>query len=147
MSESVIETLVGAAVLAAAGLFLVYAADTAQIRAGGGYEITAKFRKADGLDVGADVRVAGVKVGSVTEMAIDPATYYAAVHMAIDESIRLPEDSLAKITTAGLLGDAYVAIEPGASDEMLPPGGEIAYTQGAVLVGDLIGRMIQGGGQ
>ena len=147
MSESAAETLIGAVVLAAAGAFLVYAASTADVRVTGGYELVAKFRKADGIDVGADVRIAGVKVGSVAQMGLDPKVYYAAVTMVIDEEVRLPEDSLAKITSASLLGDSYIAIEPGSSDVILEPGDEITYTQGSVNVGDLIGKFIQGGAQ
>ena len=145
MASNVAETLIGAVVLAAAGGFLVYASNTADIGVrGGGYPLVAKFRKAEGINVGSDVRVAGVKVGSVTEMALDPRTYYAEVTFVVEPDVKVPEDSLAKITSASILGDPYVAIEPGGADLMLEPGEEISYTQSSVNVGDLIGKFIGG---
>jgi phospholipid/cholesterol/gamma-HCH transport system substrate-binding protein len=146
MAGNAAETLIGAAVLAIAGVFLVYAGNTANVNArGNGYELVAKFRKAEGIDVGGDVRIAGVKVGSVSDMELDTKTYFAAVTFVIDEPIKIPEDSTAKITSASLLGDSYIAIEPGASDLMLEPGGELTFTQSSVSVGDLIGKFIHGG--
>lgn len=146
MSNSVTETLVGAAVLVIGGVFLVYAANTADVSAtGDGYSVFAKFRKAEGLNTGADVRIAGVKVGSVNDMELDTETYFASVEISLREEVRLPEDSSAKITSASLLGDNFVAIEPGGSEFMLEEGGEIPYTQGSVSLGDLIGKVIQGG--
>ena len=145
MSNSATETLVGAAVLVIGGVFLVYAANTADVSAAGGYSVIAKFRKAEGLSPGADVRIAGVKVGSVNDMELDPQTYFASVELSLRDDLRLPEDSSAKITSASLLGENFVAIEPGGSEFMLEAGGEIPYTQGSVSFGDLIGKVIQGG--
>ncbi len=146
MSNSVTETLVGAAVLVIGGAFLVYAANTADVSAtGGGYPVYAKFRKAEGLSTGADVRIAGVKVGSVNDMTLDTQTYFATVEISLRDEVRLPEDSSAKITSASLLGDNFVAIEPGGSEFMLQAGDEIPYTLGSVSLGDLIGKVIQGG--
>lgn len=145
MAGNAAETLIGALVLAAAGGFLVYAANTADVRVGaGGYPLVAKFRKAEGINVGSDVRIAGVKVGSVREMGLDPQTYFASVTIGVDGGVKVPEDSSAKITSASLLGDPYVSLEPGASDLMLEPGDEIIYTQSSVNVGDLIGKFIHG---
>ena len=145
MANSATETLIGAAVLAIAGVFLVYAANTADVSTAGGYPVIAKFRKADGVAPGADVRIAGVKIGSVSGMELDPETYFATVTLSVRETIRLPEDSSAKITSSSLLGDNYVAIDPGASEFMLEAGDEITYTQGSVSFGDLVGKVIQGG--
>lgn len=145
MASNAAETLIGAAVLAAAGGFLVYAANTADLRAGGGgYEVIAKFRKAEGISVGGDVRIAGVKVGNVTAMSLDPKTYYAQVTLSVATEVQVPDDSLAKITSSSLLGDSYIAIDPGASADMLEPGAEITYTQSSVSVGDMIGKFIHG---
>jgi len=146
MAGNAAETLIGAAVLAVAGGFLIYAANTANVSAGGdGYELVAKFRKAEGVDVGGDVRIAGVKVGSVSGMSLDTKTYFATVTFVIESEVKIPEDSLAKITSASLLGDSYVVIDPGASDLMLEPGEELTFTQSSVSVGDLIGKFIHGG--
>ena len=146
MASNAAETLIGAIVLAVAGGFLVYAANTADVGVGGsGYELVAKFRKAEGIDVGGDVRIAGVKVGSVSSMTLDPATYFAKVTFVIDRDVKIPNESAAKITSASLLGDSYIAIDPGGVDLMLEPGDEILNTQSSVSVGDLIGKFIQGG--
>lgn len=146
MASNAAETLIGAIVLAVAGGFLVYAANTADVGVGGsGYELVAKFRKAEGIDVGGDVRIAGVKVGSVSSMTLDPATYFAKVTFVIDRDVKIPNESAAKITSASLLGDSYIAIDPGGADLMLEPGDEILNTQSSVSVGDLIGKFIQGG--
>ena len=148
MASHAAESLIGAAVLAAAGGFLVYAASTADISGGGGgYELVAKFRKAEGIDVGGDVRIAGVKVGSVSNMSLDTKTYFASVTFTVDHDVKIPEDSLAKITAASLLGDSYIAIDAGASDLMLEPGGEVTFTQGSLSLTDLIVKFGGGSGE
>ena len=148
MASHAAETLIGAAVLIAAGGFLVYAANTADISGrGNGYELVAKFRKAEGIDVGGDVRIAGVKVGSVSSMKLDTTTYFAAVTFTVDDAVKIPDDSLAKITAASLLGDSYIAIDPGASDLMLEPGGEVTFTQGSLSLTDLIVKFGGGTGE
>lgn len=144
MAGNAAETLIGTLVLAAAAGFMVYAAGTADVSVRGGYPVVASFRKAEGITIGSDVRIAGVKVGSVAGMGLDPNTYHASVTMAIEPDVRIPEDSLAKIASAAVLGDSFVAIEPGASDLMLESGDEILHTQSSVNVGDLIGKFIGG---
>ena len=147
MASNAAETLIGAAVLAVAGGFLVYAAQTVD---GGGigagyYEVNAKFRKASGVAVGADVRVSGVKVGSVASLELDPKTYRAIAALSIREDVQIPDDSSVKITADGLLGGSYIAIDPGASEFFAEPGGELEYTQGSVDILDLIGKAVTGG--
>lgn len=145
MAGNAAETLIGAVVLAVAGGFLVYAANTADVNVrGSGYPLYANFRKAEGINPGSDVRIAGVKVGSVSDMGLNEKTYFAKVTFLIDKKVKVPDDSLAKITSAGLLGDPYVAIDPGGSETMLEPGAEVVYTQSSVSVGDLIGKFIHG---
>jgi phospholipid/cholesterol/gamma-HCH transport system substrate-binding protein len=145
MASNAAETLIGAVVLTAAVGFLVYAANTADVGAGGqGYELVAKFRKAEGIDVGGDVRIAGVKVGSISSMELDRKTYFATVTFIIDDDVKVPDDSLAKITSASLLGDSYIAIDPGGSDLMLEPGEELGFTQSSISIGDLIAKFIHG---
>lgn len=146
MSDNVTETLIGAVILVVAGGFLVFAANTADVSTAGGYGVIAKFRKAEGLNVGGDVRIAGVKVGTISDMELDRETYFAALTLRIRDDVRIPDDSGAKITASSLLGDSYVAIDPGASEFMMEAGGEIPFTQGSVSIGDLIGKFIQGAG-
>ena len=145
MASNAAETLIGAVVLAAAGGFLVYAAGAADVGGGGnGYEVVAKFRKADGLSVGGDVRMAGVKIGTVISLTLDAETYFAVATLSVEDAIRLPEDSSAQIASEGLLGGAYVALEPGGADYMLRPGDEIVITQGSVNLLDLFAKAITG---
>ncbi len=146
-SGNVAETLVGALVLATAIGFVVYTAQGTDVAVGGGeYELTANFRKADGLTIGGDVRISGVKVGSVTSLSLDTKTYNAKVDFAIADGIELPVDSSARIASEGLLGGAYVSIEPGADDKMLQNGEKLTYTQGSIDILDLVGKAISGGG-
>jgi phospholipid/cholesterol/gamma-HCH transport system substrate-binding protein len=146
---AVLETVLGFVVLVAAGAFLVYAQGQRTEGPGrDGYELTARFNTVGDLARGAEVRVAGVPVGSVRAVELDPDTYFARADMVIRAGVNIPEDSTAKISTAGLLGGSYVEIEPGGAMEMLEPGGEITYTQGAVDMFDLIGQAVmnRGGG-
>lgn len=146
MQGNVVETLIGAVVLAVAAVFLVFAYSTAGVHGGvQGYELIAKFARVDGLSVGSDVRVSGIKVGTVTDQALDPQTYYAIVKLTVDKTVKLPDDSSARILSAGLLGASYLSLDPGGSDKMLQNGGEIRHTQGAVNIMDLIGQAVFGG--
>jgi phospholipid/cholesterol/gamma-HCH transport system substrate-binding protein len=143
MQRSVIETVIGALVLLVAGLFLYFTYTSGYQRVDG-YEVTAKFNRVDGLALGTDVRLSGIKVGSVTAAKLDPDTYLAIVDMRIDKTIKLPIDTTAKITSDSLLGSNYVALEPGADDKMIADGGQIVATQDPINIGDLIGRYIFG---
>ncbi|MDF2234473.1 outer membrane lipid asymmetry maintenance protein MlaD [Albimonas sp. CAU 1670] len=148
MASSAAETLIGAAVIAAAAGFLFYGAQTADLGPQGAdrYALKAAFRKVEGVSVGSDVKVAGVKVGSVASLALDPKTYQAVAMLTIDSAVKLPDDSDASIQSEGLLGGNYVAITPGGSDLMLAPGEEIMFTQGSVNLMDLVGRAISSAG-
>jgi phospholipid/cholesterol/gamma-HCH transport system substrate-binding protein len=141
-SGNVIETVMGAVVIAVAALFLFLAYTTSRIGAVSGYPLTAQFSSVGGLKVGGDVSLAGVKIGTVTGETLDPKTFLATVHMSIERRYRLPEDTVAKIASSGLLGDNYVQLVPGGSDKTIPPGGQIRYTQAAVNLEDLIGQMM-----
>lgn len=139
--EQALETVVGAAVVAAALGFLIFAFTSArQAAASSGYPVVAKFERVDGVNVGSDVRLSGVKVGAVSDIALDPQTYQAKVRLTIEPSVKLPSDSVAKISTDGLLGGAYVSLEPGSETEMLKSGGEFEYTRGSV---DLLTLLMQ----
>jgi phospholipid/cholesterol/gamma-HCH transport system substrate-binding protein len=142
MSGNVIETVMGGVVLVVAALFLVFAYNTSQIREVEGYTVSARFDRIDGIGSGGDVRIAGVKVGSVTSESLDPKTYLATVHMSIDPSYKLPDDTVAEIVSSGLLGDKYMELVPGGSDKMIPPGGRIKYTQSPVSLENLLGQLM-----
>ncbi len=137
--EQAAETILGAIVALVAVGFLAFAVTRAGAAdASGGYELWARFQRVDGINVGADVRMSGVKVGAVSKVGIDPQTYYAKVTMSVDPIVKLPDDSSARISSDGLLGGAYVSLEPGGSEGMLPKGGEILNTQGSVDILSLL---------
>ena len=125
------ETILGAVVATIAVSFFVFAAAQAGQTGGSNYELTARFDRVDGVGVGSDVRVSGVKVGVVRTIGLDPETYRARLTLAIDTGVVVLEDSNARIATDGLLGGGYVSIEPGGLDP-LAAGGEILNTQGSV---------------
>ena len=138
------EVLAGAAVLVVAALFLIYAVTNSgrSVSTGPGLSLHARFDRVDGLAPGADVRIAGVRVGAVTEQRIDPKTYLAVLTLRVDGNLSLPEDTSAEITSESLLGGKYVALVPGGADRMLRDGGEISITQSAVSLESLLGRFI-----
>jgi phospholipid/cholesterol/gamma-HCH transport system substrate-binding protein len=146
MQNNTVETFIGAIVVAVAAAFLYFAYSSTNAATLSGYEVDAKFQRVDGLSVGTDVRVSGIKVGSVRELTLDPKTYQATVHLDIRSDVKLPVDSSIMVTQAGLLGNSYLSISPGGDDAMIPPGGSITNTQGAVDLMGLIGRFIGGSG-
>jgi phospholipid/cholesterol/gamma-HCH transport system substrate-binding protein len=141
MANSAVETAIGAVVLAAAVGFLIYAGQTRGVEIGGGsYPLTASFRTAEGVSVGTDVRLAGINVGSVTGLDLDPETYQARMTFTVRGGLEIPEDTDIKIASESLLGGSYVELTPGASEFMLQPGDEILNTQGSVSLLDLLLR-------
>src|ERR1700759_1383509 len=146
MQRNAIEPILGALVLVAAVAFLVFAYNKAGQRSFSGYPLTARFSSIDGLETGSDVRIGGVKIGQVTDIAIDPATYLAMVKLTVAPEIKVPTDSVASITTEGLLGGKYLGLEPGVADNMLKPGGLITPTEASVSLEGLIGKLLYSGG-
>ena len=145
MSRNLIETILGAIVLAVAIGFGAWAYGRSNVgTAAGGYELVAKFDRADGLDVGSDVRISGIRVGQVTAMTLDPQTYRADVRFSVRQGIELPADSSAAIASASLLGGKFLSVVPGGDERILKDGGEITLTQSSVNLEDLIGKFIYG---
>ena len=142
MRKNLIETVMGAVVLAVAGFFIFFAYSKAEIGTVEGYEINAKFDRIDGVRAGSDVRMSGIKIGTVTSSLLDPKTYFAVVRMNIRSDVKVPDDTAISVSSDGLLGDKFLALSPGGSDEILPPGGEILTTQGSVDLMGLVGQMI-----
>jgi phospholipid/cholesterol/gamma-HCH transport system substrate-binding protein len=142
MGRNLIETVMGAVVLVIAGLFVSFAYRTAQVEAIRGYEIKAAFHKIGGLQKGNDVRVSGIKVGTVTDHRLDPETFNAVVTMSIENGIRLPADTAASISSEGMLGAKYVRLEPGTAKESLKPGVTIAKTKEYRSLEDQVGEII-----
>lgn len=147
MSEQTSEVIIGAGVLAAAVGFTVYALQFGGFggASGNSYDLTASFRSIEGVSVGTDVRLAGVKVGTVTQMDLNPQTFRADATFAIDGSLALPEDTAAVISSEGLLGGTFVELLPGGSPFDLEPGSEIEDTQSSVSLVQLLLKFVSGG--
>ena len=146
MRRSAAELLAGAAVLLAAVGFLAYAVTATGRSVGGeGITLTARFERIDGITPGTDVRLGGVRVGSVVAQRIDPETFLAVVTMRVDGTLRLPDDSSAEITTDGLFGGRFVALVPGGAEGRLTDGDTIRITQSAISLEALIGRFMFSG--
>jgi phospholipid/cholesterol/gamma-HCH transport system substrate-binding protein len=140
MKGNLFEALIGAVVLAVAVFFLVFAFSSTDVGAVDGYEVTATFDRVDGVNAGADVRMSGIKIGTVTKLELDLQTFLAKATLNIDRTVELPDDSSAEITTEGLLGGKYMAIVPGGAEDVILPGGRIQFTQSSLSLEGLIGR-------
>ena len=142
MGRNAIETVMGAAVLLVAGLFVYFAYNTAQIKAVSGYEISAHFFKVGGLSKGSDVRISGIKVGTVLGASLDPKSFDAVITMSISPEVKLPADTTATIASSGMLGDKYVMLLPGADPTHIEAGGRIAETKDFRSLEDQVGEII-----
>lgn len=145
MAENRAEVVAGFAVVALALGFLAYAS-AGRIGTGGDtYPLTASFRSANGIAVGTDVRLAGVKVGSITDMALNPTTYFADVTVTLDKSVQLPTDTAILISSEGLLGGNFIELIPGGAEDYLAPGDQIEDTQSSVSLINLLMKFVSGG--
>jgi phospholipid/cholesterol/gamma-HCH transport system substrate-binding protein len=142
MSRNIVETLMGAFVLAVAIAFVAFAYSRTTVATVAGYEVVAKFSRLDGLSRGADVRISGIKVGSVVDLMLEPSSFRAVARMSIAPEYQLPADSSVAIVSDGLLGGKYASIEPGGADETIKPGGEILYTQDSIVLEQLLGKFV-----
>jgi len=143
MKRSVVETALGAIVLLVAGFFLAFSYKIANVGAGSdGYEVVAHFSGIGGLQAGDDVQISGVKIGSVSNVELDEETYLARVHIMVGGAVKLPVDTAALISSESLLGGRFLALEPGAEDDLIEPGGLIEYTQAPQNLEQLLGQFI-----
>jgi len=141
MKNAAVETLIGAAVIVIAAAFFLFAYQSSgKSNASGGYRLLAEFDNASGINVGTDVRMAGVKVGTVVGQTLNHQNFQAAITMLIDPAVQLTDDVTAKVTAEGLLGSNFISLEQGGSETKLADGGMIQYTQGAVDIWSLISQ-------
>ncbi|MGI9369913.1 MAG: outer membrane lipid asymmetry maintenance protein MlaD [Ruegeria sp.] len=146
-SHNMTEVLVGGAVLAFAVAFGVYASQSTGLsRDTSGYQLGASFRSLEGVGVGTDVRLAGVKIGTVTGVDLNPETYRADTTFSVADGVLIPDDSAVVISSEGLLGGNFVELMPGGSPFYFEPGDEIADTQGAVSLISLLVKFVAGDG-
>jgi phospholipid/cholesterol/gamma-HCH transport system substrate-binding protein len=145
MKNNPLETAIGALVVIAAVGFLYYASNIVGISGPSDtYEVKASFRSAEGIALGTEVRMAGVKIGTVTAMALSPITFRAELNVAIKKSIEIPDDSAIAVTSEGLLGGNFIEIIPGASEFPVENGGEIEDTQGSISFITLLMKFVSG---
>ncbi len=142
MGRNSVEAVLGAVVLIVAVVFLSVAFNVAQVKAVKGYEVTATFLKIGGLSSGSDVRINGIKVGTVTDRRLDPKTFDAVVTMSIAEGIKLPDDTVATIGSEGILGGKFIRLKPGTSKSHLPAGGRVAKSEDFKSLEDQVGEII-----
>jgi phospholipid/cholesterol/gamma-HCH transport system substrate-binding protein len=142
MKSNTFEAIVGAFVIIISVVFLFFGFSTMKIQNSDSYNISALFNRIDGIKIGSDIRMSGIKIGTVVSQELDNSSFEAKVLMSIDSKILIPDDSSAKITSDGLLGGNYISIEPGGSDIYLLNNEEIFFTQGSVDLIGLVGEAL-----
>jgi len=145
MERNTLETVLGAVVLlvAVGFLYLIYSETDVGTNTSG-YQLELRFDSGGSTIVGTDVRIAGVKVGSVIDQHLDAAAYQAVVTIEVDSDVQLPKDTSAVVTSDGLLGDNYILLNIGGDTEMLKPNDRIRKVQGAINLADLINKFVVG---
>ena len=142
MKSNTFEAIIGALVITLSIVFLYFGFSSIKLNKSDNYNISALFNRIDGIKIGSDIRMSGIKIGSVSKQELDNKSFEAKVSMSIDSKILIPDDSSAKITSDGLLGSNYISIEPGGSDIFLSNGEEIFFTQGSVDLIGLVGEAL-----
>lgn len=142
MGRNLIETIMGAVVLAVAGFFLAFAYNHADLKQVAGYGLSAQFASIGGLEDGSDVRINGIKVGTVASHQLDPVTFNAVLHLTIMPEIRLPTDTVATIASDGLLGGKFLKLEPGRATGRIEDGGTITKTRDFKSIEEMVGELI-----
>ncbi len=143
MKREDFEIIVGVITLVIGAIFLTFAFTGSGFAERKGYPVVAVFNQADGLGIGAEVRLAGIPVGEVSAMEFNSETNQAVVTMTIDETVKLPLDSAVLIGSDGLMGDKFIKIEPGGDIEMVKPGGRIEFTQDSVIFEELLEKIVK----
>jgi len=142
MNKRPVETIMGIVVIAVAVFFAYFAYNVSDLQVVKGYNVTARFLKVGGLTVGSDVRLNGIKVGTVVAQKLDPEDYTAEVKMSLSSDIQLPEDSVFSIVSDGLVGDKFIKIEPGHKQNMLQDGSVVKNTKDFKTLEDMVGEII-----
>ena len=142
MNKKPVETIMGIVVIFVAAFFLYFAYQVSDLQVVKGYDINARFLKVGGLNVGSDVRINGIKVGTVISQNLDPEDYVADVKLSISSNIQLPKDSVVSIVSDGLVGNKFIKIEPGKSKEFLQNGDTVANTKDFKTLEDMVGEII-----
>ena len=146
MKENKLEVIIGAVVLVVAIGFVIFLYQSTGLSVSNSrhYELKADFRSADGIHVGTDVRLAGVKVGTVSDLSLNVETYRAEAKLTIENKVDIPDDSALTVSSEGLLGGNFIEIIPGASYKYMQPGDEFLDTQGSVSLISLLLKFVSG---
>lgn len=142
MRKKPVETIMGLVVLVIALLFLGFAYNVSDLQVVKGYTLSAEFMKVGGLSTGSDVRINGIKVGTVTAQKLNNEDYTVDVTFSIASDVKLPKDSVVTIVSDGLMGNKFVKIEPGNSQEYLQDGDRFAKTKDFKTIEDMVGEII-----
>ena len=142
MNKRPVETIMGIVVIVIAALFLFFAYRVSDLQVVKGYTVSAHFLKVGGLTIGSDVRINGIKVGTVVSQKLNPEDYVAEIKMSLSSELKLPADSVAIIASDGLMGNKFIKIEPGKSSEILKDGDEITHTKDFKTLEDMVGEII-----
>ena len=146
MSENRLEIAVGGVVLALAVGFAAFLAQSTGLSgSSSSYSISASFRSAEGISVGTDIRLAGVKIGTISDLKLNSETYRAESILSVKNDVRIPDDSALAVTSEGLLGGSFIEVIPGASLDYLEAGDEIIDTQGSVSLIQLLLKFVSSG--
>jgi phospholipid/cholesterol/gamma-HCH transport system substrate-binding protein len=146
MSENRLEIAVGGVVLALAVGFAVFLAQSTGLSgSSSSYPISASFRSAEGISVGTDIRLAGVKIGTISDLKLNSETYRAESILSVRNDVRIPDDSALTVASEGLLGGSFIEVIPGASFDYLEAGDEIIDTQGSVSLIQLLLKFVSSG--
>lgn len=142
MKRSLVETFLGGVVVIVAVGFFIFALQATEVGAVNGYGLKARFLKVGGLEVGSDVRISGVKVGTITDRQLDTESFEAVVLFTVRTGLRLPSDTQAVVTSEGLLGNKYLRLIPGSATEFVAEGGEISQTRDYRTLEDTVSEII-----
>lgn len=142
MQRNIMETVLGGLVLLVAGGFIVFAQKTIDMSPDSGYFVTANFDNIDGLNTGSPVNIGGVTIGKVLDLTLDKESFTAIVKMNIQNDIKLPLDTVAIVSSDGLLGGKIMSLEPGSEEDIIEPNGEIEYTQSSPSLEKMLGQVI-----
>jgi len=142
MANNAIETVMGAVVLAVAGGFLYFAYTNSNVKHIDGYSVTADFNNITGINSGSDVRIGGIKVGTVEKLDLDPKNFQAEATLRVRDDVKLPKDTSAAVRSSGLLGEKFIALEVGNDDQSLKEGDHITITESSVSLEEMLGKFI-----
>ena len=145
MRSNFVEGLIGSVVLAVAVGFLYIVYTKTDVSTAGGYRLQARFDQVGSLGSGSDVRLSGIRVGSVVDQRLDPQSFQAIVTFSVNEEVKLPTDTTVKVSSEGLLGGSYLQLSPGGAPDNLRPGEEVQYTEGYVDLMSLVSRYVFSG--